>query len=132
MAQNQDITQTKTFRKPWGMIALFIAPVMIYYCIFIIYPIFATFYYSFHTIAPQAGKLVTTFVGFKNYEKLAQGVLPFWKETTGFKLTKKSFENLRSAELPDALLNDLAPLKNRKFAPEKEEEFLEAIENQIG
>ncbi|MCI0478128.1 MAG: sugar ABC transporter permease, partial [Anaerolineales bacterium] len=48
-------------------IALFIAPVMIYYAIFILYPIVATFYYSFHTIQPVGGKLVALFVGLQNF-----------------------------------------------------------------
>jgi raffinose/stachyose/melibiose transport system permease protein len=58
------------FRTPWGMILLFIGPVMLYYGIFIIYPILATFYNAFHTISPQMGKMVTTFVGFANFRQL--------------------------------------------------------------
>ncbi len=112
------------------MIVVFIGPVMIYYCIFILYPIFATFYYSFHTIAPQAGKLMTTFVGVKNYEKLVKGVLPFWKTTVGFKLNKKALENLQNDGIPDEILNNLGSLKNKKFATEKE--FLNVVESQIG
>jgi multiple sugar transport system permease protein/raffinose/stachyose/melibiose transport system permease protein len=54
-------------RKPWGAIALFLGPVMIYYAIFILYPILATFYYSFHTIEATGGRLVTTFVGLQNF-----------------------------------------------------------------
>ncbi len=57
-------------RKPWGAIALFIAPVMIYYAIFILYPIVATFYYSFHSLVPEGGKLVAHFVGLKNFAEL--------------------------------------------------------------
>lgn len=57
-------------RRPWGAIALFIAPVMIYYAIFILYPIVATFYYSFHSLAPEGGKLVAHFVGLKNFAEL--------------------------------------------------------------
>jgi multiple sugar transport system permease protein/raffinose/stachyose/melibiose transport system permease protein len=40
---------------------------MIYYAIFVLYPIVATFYYSFHTIEPIGGKLVTTFIGLQNF-----------------------------------------------------------------
>ena len=119
MTQNTQRTKRKPFRKPWAMIVVFIGPVMIYYCIFILYPIFATFYYSFHTIAPQAGKLMTTFVGVKNYEKLVKGVLPFWKTTVGFKLNKKALENLQNDGIPDEILNNLGSLKNKKFATEK-------------
>lgn len=59
-------------RKPWGAIALFIAPVMVYYTVFTLYPIVATFYYSFHTIEPIAGKLIVTFVGLQNFLALLQ------------------------------------------------------------
>lgn len=57
-------------RKPWGAILMFIGPVMVYYFVFILYPILATFYYSFHTIEPLGGQLVTTFVGFSNFVEL--------------------------------------------------------------
>lgn len=52
------------------MILFFIAPAMIYYSIFIIYPILATVFNSFHNIAPKGGRLVTTFVGLKNFTDL--------------------------------------------------------------
>lgn len=57
-------------RKPWGAIFLFIAPIAIYYAIFIIYPFISTFYYSFFKIAPAAGKIVTTYVGIENYKNV--------------------------------------------------------------
>jgi len=57
-------------RKPWGAIALFIAPAMVYYAIFIIYPLLSTFYYSLHQISPIGGKLVTTFVGLQNFVEI--------------------------------------------------------------
>ena len=56
-----------TRRAPWSAIALFIAPVMLYYALFVLYPIVATFYYSFHTIEPISGKLTATFVGLQNF-----------------------------------------------------------------
>jgi multiple sugar transport system permease protein/raffinose/stachyose/melibiose transport system permease protein len=43
---------------------------MIFYAIFVLYPLLATFYYSMNTIAPLGGKLVTTFVGLHNYREL--------------------------------------------------------------
>ena len=43
---------------------------MLYYLGFMIYPFFATFYYSFNTIAPIKGVMTTTFVGFQNYINL--------------------------------------------------------------
>jgi multiple sugar transport system permease protein/raffinose/stachyose/melibiose transport system permease protein len=64
-------------RKPWGAILLFIAPAMLYYAIFVLYPLLATFYYSMSTIAPIGGKLVTTFVGLQNYIDLLQDEIFF-------------------------------------------------------
>jgi raffinose/stachyose/melibiose transport system permease protein len=54
-------------RKPWGAIALFIGPAMLYYVVFILYPILATFYYSVHTIFPSGGQVVLKFVGLNNF-----------------------------------------------------------------
>jgi multiple sugar transport system permease protein/raffinose/stachyose/melibiose transport system permease protein len=54
-------------KRPWGAIALFLAPTMVFYLIFTIYPLLATVWYSFHKIAPVGGRLVTTFVGFENF-----------------------------------------------------------------
>ncbi|HEY63288.1 MAG TPA: sugar ABC transporter permease [Caldilineae bacterium] len=62
----------RPFRRPWGAIALFLGPVIVYYLIFVIYPLLATFYYAFHTIAPAKGKLVTTFVGLENFKHLSR------------------------------------------------------------
>lgn len=62
--------KSRLARKPWGAIALFLGPVMAYYTVFILYPIIATFYYSFHTIAPVQGQLVTRFVGLENFRAL--------------------------------------------------------------
>jgi len=49
---------------------LFLGPVMLAYVIFVAYPLLATLYYSFHRISPMGGKVVTTFVGFQNYQEL--------------------------------------------------------------
>ena len=56
--------------KPLGVITLFIAPVMAYYFAFIIYPIGATIYNSFHSMTPRMGKLYTQFVGLANFKAL--------------------------------------------------------------
>ena len=64
------VARQRVGRKPWGAILLFIAPAMIYYSIFVLYPLLSTFYYSLHQIAPIGGKLVTTFVGLKNFAVL--------------------------------------------------------------
>lgn len=59
-------------RKPWGAIVLFIAPVMIYYAIFILYPVVQTFINAFHTIGPGGGpgQLKSTYVGLSNFVDL--------------------------------------------------------------
>ncbi len=57
-------------RKPWGAIVIFLAPVMLYYAVFILYPIVATFYYAFHSIVPEGGRLLTQYVGLENFVQL--------------------------------------------------------------
>lgn len=66
------MAKRRQIRKPWGAIILFIGPVMVYYALFILYPVAQTFYYSYsvHTIQPVQGKLVTTFVGLENFRGL--------------------------------------------------------------
>ena len=54
-------------KKPWGAIAIFIGPIMIYYLIFTIYPLLATLWYSVHNITPKMGEIITTFVGLQNF-----------------------------------------------------------------
>ena len=70
LARAQPIAKRRASRKPWGAITLFLAPAMIFYTVFILYPIAATFFYSFHNIAPYQGKIVLTFVGLDNFIKL--------------------------------------------------------------
>lgn len=55
---------------PWGAIVVFLAPPMLYYAVFILYPIVATFYYAFHSIVPEGGRLVTHYVGLQNFGQL--------------------------------------------------------------
>lgn len=57
-------------RKPWGMIAFFIAPVFLFYCAFIVYPLFATVVNAFMKIEPSSSGLVSRFVGFENFSEL--------------------------------------------------------------
>lgn len=78
MAQSNTLTSlgrrfaARPSRKPWGAIALFIGPIMLYYAIFILYPLGATLYYSFHRIEPMPGQpgLTTRYVGTENFEAL--------------------------------------------------------------
>src|SRR5690606_17700817 len=57
-------------KKPWGPILLFLAPVMLFYAAFVLYPVGATVYNSLHTIEAHLGQITTTFVGLDNYEAL--------------------------------------------------------------
>jgi ABC-type sugar transport system permease subunit len=56
---------------------IFIAPAMIYFGLFTIYPLLATFWYAFHTIAPAGGKLASTFVGLDNFRALLKDPIFF-------------------------------------------------------
>ncbi len=68
--QTAPVARARPNPRRWGTILLFIAPAMIFYTIFVLYPLLATFYYSMSNIAPVGGKLVTTFVGLLNYREL--------------------------------------------------------------
>lgn len=65
-AEKMSLKEKKT-RKPWGAIGLFLAPIMVYYLIFTIYPLLATIWYSVHNITPRMGQIITTYVGLQNY-----------------------------------------------------------------
>ncbi len=43
---------------------------MVYFLIFIVFPLISTFYYSFHELSPKLGRVVTTFVGLENYKSV--------------------------------------------------------------
>ena len=64
------LTTEGAFGRPWRSIILFLAPVLIYYCVFVAYPVIATLWNSFFTIEAKGGTLVKTFVGFSNFVKL--------------------------------------------------------------
>ena len=53
---------------PWGVIAAFIAPAMLFYLALTIYPVVRTLYNSVLQILPRGR---TRFVGFDNYVALA-------------------------------------------------------------
>lgn len=57
-------------RKPWGSIAGFIAPAVLFYMVFIIYPLVATLITSFHETSAAGAGLIREFVGFKHYVEL--------------------------------------------------------------
>lgn len=59
-------------RRPWRAIVLFIAPALIFFAMFVLYPLLATIYYSFHNIVPIGGELKTVFAGLGNYQALLE------------------------------------------------------------
>jgi multiple sugar transport system permease protein/raffinose/stachyose/melibiose transport system permease protein len=61
----------KRARRRWAWAAFFIGPVLVYFLIFVVYPLAATVYYSLHNISPVAGQVVTTYVGLENFKSLA-------------------------------------------------------------
>ena len=59
-----------------GTLALFLAPALILYAGFMVYPVLRTFYNSVHTIKPQG---VQEFVGLANFNTLLSADPTFWK-----------------------------------------------------
>jgi len=55
---------------PIAATIILIAPVMIYYATFILYPIGATIVNSFYRMTPRAGQIIREFVGFQNFRAL--------------------------------------------------------------
>ncbi len=73
LAHSKNSTQNRrTQRRPWLWISIFLGPLMIYYFIFVIYPLFATVNYSFYNITPKGGEIITTYVGLDNYKALLE------------------------------------------------------------
>ena len=68
---------------------------------------------------------------FSRYQDMLYCLIDFMEDTgASFKLTKQSFDNLRNESIPDNILENLEPLKDREFT--SEDEFLNAVEKQIG
>src|SRR4051812_48154092 len=63
-------------RAGLGILAAFLAPALLIYAGFTIYPVLRTFYNAFHTIKPQG---VVEFVGFGNFTELLLADPVFWK-----------------------------------------------------
>src|SRR5215468_1761591 len=63
-------------QAPMGTILLFLAPALIVYAAFTIYPVLRTFYNSVHTIGPRNAQ---TFVGLDNFVALLTQDRVFWK-----------------------------------------------------
>jgi ABC-type sugar transport system permease subunit len=69
-----DLTDAR--RAHPGLIAVFLAPALLVYAAFMVYPVLRTFYNSVHTVGP-GGR--TTFVGAANYLSLLAHDAVFWK-----------------------------------------------------
>src|SRR5215813_10883065 len=63
-------------RTPWPVILAFLAPALLLYLGFTIYPALRTFYNSVHTIKPRG---VVEFVGLENFRELLGADPVFWK-----------------------------------------------------
>jgi ABC-type sugar transport system permease subunit len=63
-------------RASLGILALFLAPALLIYAGFTLYPVLRTFYNAFHTIRPQG---VVEFVGLGNFAALLSADPVFWK-----------------------------------------------------
>jgi len=63
-------------RAGLATLAIFLAPALILYAGFMVYPVLRTFYNSVHTIKPQG---IQEFVGFANFRELLSTDLVFWK-----------------------------------------------------
>ncbi|HKE38642.1 MAG TPA: sugar ABC transporter permease [Casimicrobiaceae bacterium] len=66
-------------RAGLAILAAFLAPALLVYAGFTIYPVLRTFYNAFHAIKPQA---VVEFVGFGNFTALLFADSVFWKAVT--------------------------------------------------
>ena len=60
----------------WRVLGVFLAPALLTYAVFTIYPVLRTFYNSVHTIGPRN---VATFVGLPNFADLLTHDHVFWK-----------------------------------------------------
>jgi raffinose/stachyose/melibiose transport system permease protein len=105
-------TKTKSKKlKSAITIGLFVAPALIVYTLYVLYPIFTTFIYSFYD---WDGMGVGTYVGLQNYLDLLKDAI-FWKS-----LTNNTWVVLTSvfAQIPLGLIMALmlfAPIKGIKF-----------------
>ena len=72
-------SDTDARRAGLAVLAAFLAPALLVYTGFTIYPVLRTFYNAFHAIKPQA---VVEFVGFGNFTALLFADSVFWKAVT--------------------------------------------------
>jgi ABC-type sugar transport system permease subunit len=65
-------------RRPWGAIAIFLGPALLFYFSFIIYPVLVTFYNSVHTLRMDLG-MMYEYVGFQHFKEVLTEDEVFWK-----------------------------------------------------
>jgi len=65
-------------RRPWGAIAIFLGPTLLFYFAFIIYPVLVTFYNSVHTLRMDLG-MVYEYVGLEHFREILTEDEVFWK-----------------------------------------------------
>jgi ABC-type sugar transport system permease subunit len=65
-------------RRPWGSIAMFLGPALLFYFAFIIYPVLVTFFNSFHILRQDLG-LTYQFVGLQHFKEILGSDEVFWR-----------------------------------------------------
>jgi len=75
-ARDPDSAALDARRASLGILVAFLAPALLIYAGFTIYPVLRTFYNAFHTIKPQG---VVEFVGLANFTALLFADSTFWK-----------------------------------------------------
>jgi ABC-type sugar transport system permease subunit len=75
-ARDPDSAALDARRAGLGILVAFLAPALLIYAGFTIYPVLRTFYNAFHTIRPQG---VVEFVGLANFTALLFADSTFWK-----------------------------------------------------
>jgi ABC-type sugar transport system permease subunit len=76
MARDPDSAALDARRARLGILVAFLAPALVIYAGFTIYPVLRTFYNAFHTIKPQGA---VEFVGLANFTALLFADSTFWK-----------------------------------------------------
>jgi ABC-type sugar transport system permease subunit len=69
-------SQEKGRRATWSAVPVFLAPALVIFVGFIVYPVLRTFYNSVHVLRPHN---VAQFVGFKNFAQILTQDPVFWK-----------------------------------------------------
>ena len=84
-------------RASVGIVVAFLAPALLIYAGFTIYPVLRTFYNAFHAIKPQG---VVEFVGLGNFATLLLTDTIFWKAVSNTATCGKSGRTARTASMP--------------------------------